>query len=377
VSLASSINPFKFASDIAKGEYFADREKEMRDLRYQLKQGARILIYSARRYGKTALIMNVLDELVKEKHQTAYFDVSTAPDKSLFISKYKSLFIKAGTREWFFDWAKKNLPKIKLSLGDLEIDLSGLSDSDLDVAFDRIIDLPQQLGSKTGRRVIVALDEFHEVRSLDSKRTENLLRSKFQSHDKVSYVFSGSKHHVLQDMFETSGSPFYKSARIFELKRIPKDAYAEFITSRFKKTKIVIHKDQVGEILSKTDSHTYFTQQLCHELWDVCRVREHFVVQNEDIPTAITQVVLNQSAVYEKTWEDLSLGYRKLIIGILKIGGRQVWSEAFKKETRLSDGAIEKGLKYATENYLIEKESNGKYQIPDVFFREWLEKKLQ
>src|SRR2546430_9177487 len=107
MSLAASVNPFKFASDIAKGEYFADRKDEIRDLKHQLKQGARILIYSARRYGKTALIMNVLDELSKEGLQTAYFDVSTAPDKSLFISKYKSLFIKAGTKEWFFEWAKK------------------------------------------------------------------------------------------------------------------------------------------------------------------------------------------------------------------------------------------------------------------------------
>ena len=88
---AGFTNPFKFGSDIAKGEYFADREKEIRELKQQLKDGARIVLFAARRYGKTALIMNVLDELANEKHLTAYFDVSTAPDKSLFVSKYKSL----------------------------------------------------------------------------------------------------------------------------------------------------------------------------------------------------------------------------------------------------------------------------------------------
>ena len=92
---------------------------------------------------------------------------------------------------------------------------------------------------------------------------------------------------------------------------------------------------------------------------------------------AITQVIANQSAVYEKTWEDLSGGYKKLVIGILKLGGHQVWSQAFKKETRLSDGAIEKGIRYATEQYLIDKDSSGNYYIPDLFFREWLKKKLQ
>jgi AAA+ ATPase superfamily predicted ATPase len=377
VSLGSAINPFKFASDIAKGEYFADRKKEIRDLKHQLKQSTRILIFAARRYGKTALIMNTLDELAKEGILTAYFDVSTAPDKSLFIAKYKFLFIQPRSKEWFFDWAKRNIPKIKVTVADFEIDLSGLSDSDLNLAFDKIVDLPQQLAVKMGQRVVVALDEFHEIRSLDSKRTENLLRSKFQSHTRVSYVFSGSKLHVLQDMFATKGSPFYKSAMMFELKRIPKEEYAEFITSRFKKGGIVIHNDQVDDILSKTDSHTYYTQQLCHELWDVCRVREHLVVQDGDIAAAIIQVVLNQSAVYEKTWEDLSLGHRKLIRGILKVGGHQVWSKAFKQETRLSDGAIEKGLKSTIEDYLIEKDSNGVYQIPDLFFCEWLQKKLQ
>lgn len=371
-----STNPFKFGSDIAKGEYFADREKEIKELKQQLKDGARIVLFAARRYGKTALIMNVLDGLASEKHLTAYFDVSTAPDKSLFVSKYKSLFVKAGSKEWFLGWAKKNLPKIKVSLGDVEIDLSGLSDSDLDLAFDKILDLPEQLGNSKGR-VIVALDEFHEIRSLDSEQTEKLLRSKLQFHKNVSYIFSGSRFHVLQNMFETPGSPFYKSAKMWELQRIPKEAYANFIVHRFKKTGIEVDKTHVDEILSKTDSHTYFTQQLCHELWDVCRVRQHSTVKDEDMSAAITQVIANQSAVYEKTWEDLSGGYKKLVIGILKLGGHQVWSQAFKKETRLSDGAIEKGIRYATEQYLIDKDSSGNYYIPDLFFREWLKKKLQ
>lgn len=72
-------------------------------------------------------------------------------------------------------------------------------------------------------------------------------------------MFSGSKAHILQDMFESPGKSFYKSALMFELRKIPKLLYARFIAHMFKKTGITIPDDIVDQVLTRTDSHTYYT----------------------------------------------------------------------------------------------------------------------
>lgn len=377
-------NPFKFGSDIARGRtYFADREREMERLKEWVKEGERVVVFCSRRLGKTALIVNVLDDLSKEDYLTAYLDVSTTPSKSLFVSKYRSLFIKEKTREWFIDWIRRNLPKIKVALGEAKLDLSELSKEELDEAFDKILDLPQQLASKYKKKVVVAFDEFHEIGGLDSGSAENLMRSKFQFHDRVTYVFSGSKAHLLQDMFESKGKPFYKSAQMFELQKIPRELYSKFITRAFRNSGIAIKEITVDEILSRTELNTYYTQQLCHEIWDVCKLDGRASVEQQDVERAIDQVIANQSAVYEKIWEDLAPSYRKVLIGMVRhnlSSDQQLWSKEFRQENRLSVGSIDKAIKHLTDDYLIEKRSqeraksgtSGGFAIPDPFFVKWL-----
>ena len=60
-------NPFKFGSDIAKGPFFAGREREKEKLETDLKAGERVVIFCARRLGKTALVMNVLEDLFETR----------------------------------------------------------------------------------------------------------------------------------------------------------------------------------------------------------------------------------------------------------------------------------------------------------------------
>lgn len=367
-------NPFKFGGELARGKYFVDREEERQKLRKDLKNGERIVVYSVRRYGKTTLIVNVLEELRDEGCITAYLDVSTTPDISLFISKYKSLFIQEKSMEWFFGWLKTNIPKIKISVGDITIDASALSNAELTQAFEKIIDLPQELGKREKKRVVVALDEFHEIVDL-GMNTKKLLRSRLQFHDNVSYVFSGSEAHILQDMFQKSNEPFYKSAKMFELHKIPKEAYTKFIRAAFISSGIKISDKLIDEVLEHTDSSTYYTQQLCHELWNVCKVRQKGIAETTELSAAITQVVSDQSAVYEKTWDNLAPTYRKLLIGLVSENHPKVWSTEFKGKMRLSVGAIDKAIKELVRQYLIERDEK-KIVIPDPFFKTWLTKKL-
>lgn|SRR3989338_7755557 len=66
-------NPFVFG-DVVKGAYFADREDELKTLTLDLLSGQNILLFSPRRYGKTSLIIKVLDHLKSKGIVCVYVD---------------------------------------------------------------------------------------------------------------------------------------------------------------------------------------------------------------------------------------------------------------------------------------------------------------
>ena len=365
-------NPFKYGADIPVGKFFADRKKEKAALINDMQSGQRVLLFSLRRYGKTALIHNVLFDLKKRGFIVAYIDFSTVTDKISFITKYKSLFIKAASKQWFLNWTQKFFSTVKIQYADLTLDFAGLSEIEIDKSFENILDMPEKLAAKKKKRVVIAFDEFQSIAQLNGTKIENLMRSKIQFHKNISYIFSGSKHHILLNMFETPNKPFYKSARIVELNKIPENAYTSFIRKRFSETDIIIKDSIIEKILTETENHTYYVQQLCHEVWDACKLDKAKKVSDTHLKAAFDTVLSNQNSIFQLTWDSLAPGYKRFLIGILTIDG-SIWSKNFKEATNLTEGGVQNAVKVLSENYIIEK-SNGDIIMPDVFFKEWLKK---
>ena len=70
-------NPFRFGS-VVSGEDFADRRRELADLGRELAGGQHVFLLSPRRYGKTSLILTLLERLRAQGLLTAYVDVFRA-----------------------------------------------------------------------------------------------------------------------------------------------------------------------------------------------------------------------------------------------------------------------------------------------------------
>lgn len=365
-------NPFKYGSDIPTAKYFANRKEMMAQLLNNMKKGQRVMLFSLRRYGKTSLIHNVLIELEKQGFIAAYIDISTVIDKVAFIDKYKSLFVKVASKQWFLDWTQKFLSRVKIQYENLSLDFSGLSEIEVNKAFENIIDLPEQLARKQKKRVAIAFDEFQSITQLDGEKIENMIRSKIQFHKNATYIFSGSKHHILLDMFATSGKPFYKSAKIIELKKIAEAEYAAFIKERFLETGIKIDNLIIKKILSETENHTYYVQQLCHEIWDACKLSNATQVNDKHIEMAFEAVLSNQKSVFEAMWERLASGYKRFLIGVLR-SNQSIWSKEFKEAAKLTAGGIQKAVKVLSEDYIVEKTDEGVI-IPDIFFKMWMKR---
>jgi len=80
-------NPFIYGK-VAYGESFADREAEVEELIADIASGQNVIIFSPRRYGKTSLILEVLDRVKEEGFLAVYLDLFKVTSKEAFIAAY-------------------------------------------------------------------------------------------------------------------------------------------------------------------------------------------------------------------------------------------------------------------------------------------------
>jgi len=127
---------------------------------------------------------------------------------------------------------------------------------DLEKWLDDIFDLPQQIAQRKRKRLVVVLDEFQEIVSIGTPSAlERAIRSKIQHHDRVAYVFMGSKRHLLDELFSDKSKPLYRIAKPMPLGKIPEKKLAFFIRSRFQSAHVRIVTAEIQRILGITLCH--------------------------------------------------------------------------------------------------------------------------
>ena len=81
-------NPFNYLQ-YATGDNFYDRREILSDLRSRFLSGAsNVVLYGPRRYGKSSLVAQLVDELEKKGMPCIVFDVMKVPSIDLFATSY-------------------------------------------------------------------------------------------------------------------------------------------------------------------------------------------------------------------------------------------------------------------------------------------------
>jgi len=244
-----------------------------------------------------------------------------------------------------------------------------------DMVLSQVLEAPEKLAKAKGKRLIVVFDEFQEIEKLDGDRLERLMRTSFQHHKLTTYVFMGSKQHILEQIFGDRNRPFYKFAKPFPLGKIPIAEFKEFILERFGKTGIAATSFIVDLILNFTGGHPYFTQQLCHETWNL--VCEKNSVEATDIKRAISNILEIHNDLFFRIWDSATLSQRKFLLALSLEGTvTQPYSIPFiQKYGLLSPSHVGRVVNQLLKDGTIEKTDKG-YNITDIFFCEWIRTKM-
>ena len=372
------LNPFILTPYISK-ELFCDRIFEIKSMMNFISNGVNITLISPRRYGKTGLIYRTFDELKMSNSEfdTLYVDIYSSQSIEDFIRLLTEAVVRVLEKKSmvknFFGKLKSVRPIISYDpiTGIPQITLTWQSEQEKLMTLKEIFDF---LDCQK-HRIVLAIDEFQQIREYENVNMEALLRTYIQPLKNVNFIFCGSKRHLMLEMFADAKSPFYESTATLFLDKIDREIYADFIITQFKKGKIQISDEAVEHILNWTRQHTFYTQFLCNRLFSSGKSKINL---NEVLLTE-NQILTEREPGFLELRGLLTKGQWKYLRAVAKEKElRQPSSSAFLTTYKIGSAASsQKTLKSLIEKELILPVTtlDGTiYCIYNVFFFRWLEK---
>ncbi len=360
--------------------YFCDREQETKELIDAISASRNVTLFSIRRMGKTALIHHLFHALSERKNLiTIYVDIMPTANLNGFANQLATALAQAYPEESSFgkkigQWIKGLRPIVSFDpyngLPQFSFEM-GLPDKQ-----QTTIKALLQFLDHSGKKSIIAIDEFQQITKYPEKQTEAWLRSEIQTLKNTNFIFCGSQKHLLFEMFNSAKRPFYASTQMLQIGTIQQPVYADFIKLHFRKAGISIAPEEINFLLEWCRMHTFYVQSLCNRLFQSgIKKISRLIIQN-----TIDKIFKEHEAVYFTYRELLTDAQWQLLKAIGKEG--KVFaptSMGFIQRYQLGTPAtVKRSLDALLLKEMIFRENDSErsyLQVYDLFFSRWLESK--
>jgi len=300
-------NPFRYGRQVS-GSSFFDRRKIKADIRNVLDGGNNVLLYGPRRYGKSSLVGELLSDIKAAGGFCAelnMMDVASLDDFIIRFSRsvYRELAPVSGALNLVTGIFRRMSPSVGLdNEGKPELRLALVSGRATLENLRDVLHLPEKLCDGK-RRIVIALDEFQEVAELGlGAQFERTMRSVVEKQQCVSYVFLGSKTHILERMFSQKSRPFYNSAQKFLLQRPPAGESAAFLVDRFASVGLKLNGQLAEGMVRRVDNVPYYLQALGSWTFNAVCGRESSNVEICDVDEGFEALYAAERILLEDTF---------------------------------------------------------------------------
>jgi hypothetical protein len=365
---------------LALDDAFADREEEVAELTSDIRNGQDVVVFAPRRCGKSSLIWRVAGVLAAERVLVAQVDLMKTPTKeSLAAALAKSIYeeiaspLARAKEKALAPFRSLQLqPTISVNPSDGSFSFSfgvAQTPADIDATLERLLELPAELGALRGRRTALVMDEFQEIVEIDPNMPK-LLRAAFQAQPEVSHIYLGSKHHIMERIFNNANEPFWRSAKSIELGAIPTAPFTDFIVERFHASGKSVEREAVEALLVRTGGHPYATQELCYFLWE--QAGTDAPAGRVALEQALAAVLRSEHAHFSLLWDGASAVQKQVLRALAREPGHP-FSTAYRDRHSLPAATnVQKALRALTQRELVSGEA-GAYRISEPFLVEWLQ----
>ena len=365
-------NPFVY-NGYEGPAYFCDRELETKNMVNALENGRNLTLFSPRKIGKTGLIKHVFHH-IKAANKDAiciYIDIFSTQNLHDFVQTLGVAIVEeAMERERTLmakvvDAFKALRPVLSYDpltgLPFISVDIEPSSEEHtLKGIFSHIESLKKD--------VYIAIDEFQQVANYPEKGTEALLRSYIQfSH--AGFIFSGSRQHLMTEMFSSPKRPFYQSTDFVLLLPLPEEVYFEFSRKFFEANQGTLNEAVFHDVYQSFGGHTWYVQLVMNRLYGSTKRVE----SKEQANQAILAIIDTLSPQYETMMSLLTTNQVNLLKAIAKENKiEKPQSVGFIKRHNLpSSSSVKTALEVLIDKELVYHDEDG-YIVYDRFLNLWL-----
>jgi len=361
------------------GKDLIDRKEVISEIIYNVKGGQSLILASPRRYGKSSVILESLNRLKREGYSVGYIDLfektslidiaeglvetvllnetNRASDIMRMVKRNLSEFVKNVN----FKTLWENY-EIILSFGSREIDEARL--------IGETLDFPQKFASRKKKKLILAIDEFGELTNLNGQLIKKM-RAKFQRHDMVTYIFSGSQESLMRRLFTKKAEAFYGFGKMLTLDPLPERELVDYLITTFKKGSFSISKEAASLIAKRTNCHPHFSKVLSQSILDIALQSKKENIDEKLVNDGFRLALLRIKGELDNEWAALSKAVlQKKVLKFLAhekegLYARDSFTESDRSQIYFAISELEK-------KGIIRKKGKGKYLFVNPFFPEYI-----
>ena len=366
-------NPFVLA-EYAGPEYFCDRTEETEELIANLRNGRNTTLISPRRIGKTGLIRNAFYRIRQtEKNAICiYIDIFSSKNQHDFVQ-----LLGTALTQYVFSYEEQALRRLLQFFGSWRPVFSAdpvtgmptvsvsIEASQTEITLKTIFDYLKQ----SRRNIYIAIDEFQQITYYPEAGTEALLRSYMQFAPNVHFIFSGSRQHLMAQIFNSPDRPFCQSTTGMGLYPLHEEIYYYFAQRFFEAKKGNLSKEVFHSIYTRFDGITANIQQILNRLYEQGKT----INSERQVTEAIQHIINRSSMQYEGLLLFLTDNQLALLKAIAKADRvKSPQSGEFIRRYELpSASSVKTALTVLVDKDLVYQNADG-YIIYDRFFALWL-----
>lgn len=368
-------NPFVIEGYVSP-TYFCDRVDETATMIRHLTNGCNVALIAQRRIGKSGLIHNVFyQEEIKRVYETFYVDIYETKNLNEFVYELGRTILNAlkpkGRRAWeeFLSIIRSLQHSITFNADGTPVWSVKIGEIvQPDVTLDEIF----HYLSNSERPCIVAIDEFQVIADYPEKTVEATLRKRIQNCHNARFIYSGSKRHMMAEIFVSASRPFYNSCAIMGLDSVRADLYLDFANHHLAKNARSICKDAFMHLYSRFDGLTWYIQFVLNMLYTMPTNKVEFDI--EDVDNAVSTIITNNEFLYKSLLYQLTTKQKQLLFAISEEKeAESILSSQFLKRYNFSASTVQTAINLLLDRDFVTKEEN-RYSVYDKFFDIWLRK---
>lgn len=367
------INPFLIEGYISP-EYFCDRVAETALLKEHLLNQRNVALVAKRRLGKSGLIQNCFySDDIRQNFYTFYVDIYDTKNLAEFTYELGRGILDAlkpfGKKVWEgFVLLLKSLktgitfdmngtPEWNVSMGELQMP---------DILLDEIFAYLES----ADRPCLVAIDEFQVIADYPEKTVEATLRKRIQNCHNVRFVYSGSKRHMMAEMFASNSRPFYNSAVLMGLDPIDPTLYEEFANHHLHGNQQAISHEAFVHLFNRFDGVTWYIQYVLNMLY--AHKTQNIIFEEQDVENTVLLILQRNAFAYRSLLFQLAPKQKEVLRAIAKEGKVQgIMSKQFLRTYHLTSSTVQGAVKALVDRDFITNEDDV-YYVHDHFFSLWL-----